>query len=311
MSTSTPAESPGPVAVTGATGFLGSHIAEAVLDAGHELRAVVRTPSKAAWIADRGAQVAEADILDRPALVRALDGCSALVHNAAMASSTGDLDAMQRVNVDGVENTLRAAAEAGIRRVVLVSTVAVYQTQLFTPMAEDAPGTDPERRRFAWRDLTTDWRYSLTKTRGEHLAWDLADELDLDLTSVRPGPIYGPRDDKLTERLLTGLDRRLVVLPTAGIPLVHARDVADAIVSALSSPASVGKPYNLSGPPASPVHMVRTLRRLAGRGPIVVPIPVPAVVRFDCTAAERDLDFRARPLEEGLRDCLRWAPEGG
>ncbi|MEO1268790.1 MAG: NAD-dependent epimerase/dehydratase family protein [Myxococcota bacterium] len=83
-----------------------------------------------------------------------------------------------------------------------------------------------------------------------------ADEFDLHLTTLRPGPVYGERDPKLTERPLTGLDRRIAVLPTAGIPLVHARDVADAAVHALDRPESIGQPYSLAGPPSSPAFLV-------------------------------------------------------
>ena len=292
------------VAVTGSTGFLGGHLCESLLAGGHGVRALARSPDKAAWLQDLGCEVRRADVLVGDALRHALDGADVLVANAALGSWQGDLDAMQRVNVDGVDLSLRMAKAAGVRRVVLISSVAVYQTRLFTPMAEDAPGTDPDKRRFAWRDLTTDWRYAITKTRGEHLAWKLADELDLDLTTVRPGPVYGPRDSKLTARLVSALDRRLVLLPTSGIPLVHAGDVADAVTAALAHPESIGNAYNLAGPPSSPADMVRTLRDLAGRGPVVVPIPAPVRVCFDCGAAERDLGFRPRALREGLAGVI-------
>jgi len=292
------------VAVTGATGFLGGHLCEALLHAGHGVRALVRSPDRAAPLRARDCAVHRADVLEPDSLRQALHGADALIANAALGSWQGDLQAMHRVNVEGVEHSLRAAASRGLRRVVLISSVAVYQTRLGRPMDEQAPGTDPERRRWAWRDLTTDWRYAMTKTRGEHRAWALARELDLELTTVRPGPVYGPGDPKLTARLLGALDRRLAVLPTAGIPLVHARDVADAVVVALHAPASIGRAYNLAGPPSSPAAMVRTLRQVAGRGPVILPVPVPVAVRFDCSAAARDLAFRPRPLRQGLTSVL-------
>jgi nucleoside-diphosphate-sugar epimerase len=290
--------------VTGATGFLGAHIAEALLHVGASLRAVVRNPGKAAWLAERGAEVLRADIADRDALAEAFLGADAVVANAALSSGGGDLETMQRVNVDGVANTLRACADAGVRRVTLVSTVAVYRSRLWVPMGEDAPPTPLDGRRWALRDATTDWRYSLTKARGEALAWELAGSLGLDLTAVRPGPVYGSRDDKLTARLIAGLDRRVVLLPTVGVPLVHARDVADAIVTSLQRPGTAGRAYNLSGPPVRPTTLIRTLRGLAGRGPRVLSLPVPLWMSFDCTAAARDLDFAPRSLVDGLREAL-------
>lgn len=294
-----------PIAITGATGFLGSHLVDAFRDRGIPVRAVVRRPQAAARLRETGCEVARADVLDQDALTEAFAGCRAVIANAALGSNQGDLDAMQRVNVQGVENTLRACSVAGVRRVGLVSSVAVYRSRLWRPMAEDAPPTPTDRRRFAWRDLTTDWRYSLTKSRGEALAWRLAGELDLELTALRPGPVYGPRDPKLSARLLQALERSVVFLPTVGLPLVHARDVADAMVAALDEPRSVGRAYNLAGPPVSLARLVGTLGRVAGTGPRVLPIPVPAWVAFDCRRAEAELGFSPRPLEQGLRSLLQ------
>lgn len=292
------------VAITGATGFLGGHIAEALLDAGATVRAVVRSPDKARWLADRGAEVMRADVSERDPMTDAFLDADAVIANAALGSYQGDLDAMQRVNVDGLDNTLHACADAGVRRVVLISSVAVYRSRLWFSMDEAAPATPTEGRRLAWRDTTTDWRYSLTKARGEALAWERAETLGLALTALRPGPVYGSRDPKLTARLIGGLDRRVAVLPTVGVPLVHARDVADAVVTALQRPETSGRSYNLAGPPVRPTRVVRTLRRITGRGPRVLPIPVPVWVSFDCSAAERDLDFAPRTLHDGLREAL-------
>lgn len=292
------------VAITGATGFLGGHIAEALLDAGAQVRAVVRNPKKAAWLADLGAEIIRADVAERDPMADAFLDTDAVIANAALGSWQGSLDQMQRVNVDGVDNTLRACADAGVRRVVLISTVAVYRSRLWFPMDESAPSTPTDGRRLAWRDATTDWRYALTKSRGEALAWEHAETLGLNLTTVRPGPVYGSRDGKLTARLVAGLERRVAFLPTVGLPLVHARDVADAVVTALLRPETSGRSYNLAGPPVRPTRIVRTLRRLAGRGPRVVPLPVPVWVSFDCSAAARDLDFVPRSLPDGLREVL-------
>lgn len=293
------------IAVTGGTGFLGSHLCASLLAGGHTVRTLVRSPERAAWLAARGCEVVRADLTEPDSLRDGLHGCEVLVANAAMGSRQGDLAAMQRINVDGVEHSLRAAAAVGCRRIVLVSTTAVYRTRLHRLLDESATPTDPVRHRWDWKDLTTDWRYAITKKRGEDLAWRLADELDLALTSVQPCPVYGPRDPKLSARLLAGLERRVVVLPTARVPLVHAGDVADAVTRAAERPETAGRPYIVAGPAVSLVTLVRRLRHLAGRGPRVVPVPVPVAIHYDSSAAVRDLDFHSRPLDEGLRELLR------
>ncbi len=300
-----------PIALTGATGFLGGHIAAAILDAGLPLRAVVRDPARARHLEARGAEVVMADLNDGPALARALAGAAALVSNASLGSWAGEYDVYQRVNVDGIENLFDAARRVGLERVVMISTVAVYRTQLRRVMTEASPGYDADTRRLNWSDVTTDWRYARSKTRAEAVAARHARAL----TILRPGPIYGSGDPKLTARYLRSAARRVVLAPTVGVPQVHAADVALATVAALQRPDSIGRAYNLAGPPTSPLQVLRILRRLHAEGlgqttrarGWVVPIPLPISVRFDCSAARRDLDFVPRSLEDGLREVLRAA----
>jgi dihydroflavonol-4-reductase len=290
------------IAITGATGFLGSHLALTARAAGLAVRGVVRR-AESPLLADAGVTLARGDLGEPDGLAEALAGADAVVANAALGSYEGDLDAFVRTNVGGTENTLRAAAAAGVRRVVLVSSVAIYRTVLRRPMNEDHPRYGPRRRAFSWTHLGTDWRYAVTKQAAEERAWALADELGLRLTVVRPGPIYGARDPKWTARLVRAARRPLAIVPTVGLPAVHAGDVARAVVAALGSPASVGRAYNLAGPPTPLATYVATMARLVGGGR-VVRVPVPAWVAYDTDAARRDLGFAARPVEEGLAEAI-------
>lgn len=293
----------GPVALTGATGFLGSHVALALRDAGHEVRGVVRSPDKGAWLAERGVRFAAADLADEAALAEGFRGAGVVLANAALGSYLGDIDAFLRTNVAGTETTLRAAARAGVERVVYVSSVAVYRTRVRTPLREDAERYGPVRRR-SWSDLTTDWRYALSKHLAEERATALAAELGLALTVLRPGPIYGSRDTRWTARLRRMHARPVVIAPTVGVPMVHAGDVAAALVAAVERPELAGRAFTIAGPPTSLPTILRTYSRLVGRGPFVVPIPVPLWVEYDTGAAARELGFTARPLEEGLREVV-------
>ena len=297
-----------PVAVTGATGFLGGHICDALLAAGHGVRGVVRDPARGARLVAQGIPLAKADLADADALRAALEGCSALIANAALGSWAGPLERYLEVNVAGTERLLRAAAASGVHRVVLVSTVAVYRTRLRRWMDEQAEPYGVARRWLNPSDLTTDWRYALSKARGEARARALAEELGLALTVLRPGPIFGPRDPKLTPRYLRLHARSWALAPTVGVPQVSARDCADVVPTALASPQSIGRAYNLAGPPTSIVDVLATLRRLTGRGPRVLPIPVPLWVGYDTRRAQAELGFRARPLLATLAEVVADAP---
>lgn len=285
------------IAITGATGFLGGHLVRVLADAGHEITAVVRNPDKASAL---GVAVHRADLSEPDALAAGFAGQDVVVHNAALASFNGDLSRYEAVNVQGTANVLDAIEQASVRRLVAISTVAVYRTQLWRPMAEDATPYGTERRFFNPSDLTTDWRYALTKSRAERLLW----ERDLALTVLRPGPVYGSGDDKVTGRFLSALDDRVRLAPTVGLPMVHASDVALACLSSLDRPQSHGKAYNMAAPPVSPLQIMRELIRQTGRGPRLIPVPVPVKVRYDTSAAARDLDWRPRSLADGITEVL-------
>jgi nucleoside-diphosphate-sugar epimerase len=90
------------------------------------------------------------------------------------------------------------------------------------------------------------------------------------------------------------------------VPQVCATDVAGAVVAALVRPQSIGGTYTLAGPPTSPLEVVRTMRRLANRGPSwLVPVPVPVWVAWDTSSAQADLGFSPRSLEDALADVLQ------
>ncbi|MBW2257459.1 MAG: NAD(P)-dependent oxidoreductase [Deltaproteobacteria bacterium] len=150
----------------------------------------------------------------------------------------------------------------------------------------------------------TNPRYGRSKAIGERRAWELAEEYGIGLTVLRPGPILGSRDPKLTSRYARAFDRRVVAVPTFRIPHVHAGDVAFAVGGALRNPDSAGRAYNVTGDSISPWEVLRAWKRRLGRGPLMVPIFLPVWIDYDDTAAARDLGFRSRSLDETLEEIM-------
>lgn len=287
------------VGITGATGLLGRHLVDAVRASGREPVAVVRPTSAADRLAARGVDVRRATLDDPGALRGAFAGLDAVVACAARYTMAREpWSAFEGPNVLGVVHTLRAAADAGVGRVVHVSSTAVYRPPPRggpSVLDEDAPRLTAADRGRA---------YAITKAMGEDRAWRLAEALGLALTVVRPCNLYGAGDRQLLPRLDRLRRGPLLVLPRVGLPLVHARDAADALVAGLDRPVAIGRAYNLTGPTRSPGEVLRVWRRLAG-GPRIVEVPMGGSVGYVHLRALRELGLRNRPLRDGLDEALR------
>lgn len=297
------------LAITGATGFLGAHLCLRALAAGHAVRAVVRSPERARWLAERGVEVHRAELAEVGAMARAFRGADAVIANAARVTERGGTwaDAV-RDNVQGAENQLLAAAEAGVQRVVYVSTVAVLASGLRGAVPGDAPIRDPER----WPTDLGAWasspRYARSKALAERRLWARAPELGIHLTALRPGPIYGPGHTRLNATYRAWHRRRVVLAPTARFPHVHAADVADALLAAAGREVAIGRAYNLGGPTASPLEVLRALRVATGRGPVVIPLLLPIELAFDDRLAERELGLTLRRVQACAPELLVESP---
>lgn len=292
------------VAVTGASGFLGSHVAAALASAGWTVRGLVRRPRASRFLEGFGVVPVFADLLDPHGLAEALEGADAVVGNAAIYTIRRQpWEAFAAPNVEGTANLVAASARAGVGRVVHVSSTAVYRTPAGWDVPEDAP-------RWGAQDKGRARNYAISKAVSEDMAWSVAASHDLPLTVVRPCSIYGSRDRQLMPTLARLRRWPVLPVPDRVQPFVHADDVAAAIVAALDAPSAAGRAYNLAGEAVRLSTFLRTWTRVSGSGPILVPVPLPGGVSYDTTAAARDLGFHARPLEEGLREALvgGWSP---
>ena len=231
--------------VTGATGLVGSHVAERLLADGWRVRALVRQPSSGGWLRERGVELTAGDTLDERSFVAAAHGCDAVFHNAAAVTPRGGWEAYRRPNVDGTANAIAAAERAGARLVHL-SSVAVYGPQGRYEAAAHGGRTTESA---PLGPLPDGALYARSKRDSEALVMQAHAEGRLWATALRPSVIYGPRDRQFVPRIARIL--RFGVAPIVGggrstLSVVHAANVADGVVRAAGHDAAGGHAYNLA-----------------------------------------------------------------
>lgn len=288
------------VAVTGATGFLGRYIVDTLLSRGAKVIGVVRNPGRVPELAGRGVEIRKADLASRVELAAGFAGADAVVSNAALLSLRNQSwEDHIRTNVDGTRNVFAAMAAARVKRVVHVSSVAVYHSG-GAAVREDDPQHDERSPRWPWTV------YPISKALSEQLAWKMANEHGLELTAVRPCVIYGAHDPNLMAVLRWLVWPPVTLVPAlSAMPFVYAGDVAEAIALCLEKPVSIGKSYNVTGEDSSVWEFIEAWGRAGGAMPwLRLPLPVPIRRGFDHSLAARELGWRNRPLVEGLRETI-------
>lgn len=250
-------------AVTGATGFLGGHVIDRLLADGHTVRAFVRNPAKAAPLAERGVTLIAGAITDREAAAQAFDGCEIVLHIAAALD--GPYGIQHHTNVEGTRAVMQAAADAGVRRIVHVSTIAVYAAPLTGRIDEDAP------------TLPGVYPYSVTKKLAEDVVREIGAQRGIEWTIVRPGMIYGPGAGTWTESLF-----QLATAPVTPFPIggrstaqpIFVADLIDLMLLLAEHPDAVGRAFNGTPDPAPTWRdWLSAYARLAGKAPTWLPIP--------------------------------------
>lgn len=287
------------VAVTGASGMLGTYLCRGLLAAGAHVVGVVRNPDKARFLAEEGVEFRKADLMDPISLEQVFKGCDAVISNAAMYVAAKSFSAWaehKNANVEGTRNVLESAHKAGVKRVVHMSTFGVYRWSVFRPMGEEAPQVDGNKRKGG--------AYRATKQLSEALAWKLANELGLKLTVVRPSAVYGARDPNTMGMVYRVMQWPFLPLPSIGFPLAYAGDVAETTINALANDATVNQAYNLGGDSQQLAHFLRAVVRARGKGPRVLALPLPLRIRTDNTRAARDLGFRNRNFDQALKEVV-------
>jgi nucleoside-diphosphate-sugar epimerase len=245
--------------VTGATGFVGSHLAEALRSRGDEVTALVRSPSKAAALGPLGVRVVPGDLDDPDSLTRGVKGQDVVFHVAGLLAARNE-DEFLRCNRNGTAGLVAAAARARVGRFIYVSSMAAGG-----PAVKGRPltGTEPPHPVTA---------YGRSKLAGETAVTEGA----LPWVIVRPPVVYGPRDREVLKVFRMA---RWGVAPVFGdgsqeLSAVHGADLAAALVAAGTAPATIGKVYYACHPEVvTSAEFVRVVGGAMGRRLRLVPIP--------------------------------------
>ena len=274
------------VAVTGANGFLGSHLVERLLDHGDEVVAVVRPSASLRWLAavQERIQVAQATLEDADRLAAALAGADAVVHLAG-ATRIKPVSRFHDVNVGGTRAVLEACARArpSPRRLVLSSSLAAAGPSAPSrPLTEDQPAFPLSA-------------YGRSKREAEEIV--LADDR-IEAVALRPTAIYGPRDVDMFQVLALarrGLHVRLG-FQTPAYNYLYVSDAADAFIAACHSPQAAGEIFNLGDDTNYTPAESETIMAAAVGVPKRLTLRVPfAAVRVAALVAELATFWQDRP----------------
>ena len=245
------------ILVTGASGFVGKWCVVKLLEKGYRVRGTVRSDAKARQVRETVGglvgpdaiarlELVQADILDDKGWPEALAGVTAVMHVATVirGDEPRDQSLVIRPALEGTERILKATHAAGIKRLILTSSIATVgyghgQTS-GTRTYDETHFTNLENMRWTWA-------YCIGKTKAERFAWAFAKDHGLEMTTIHPGAVIGPaldEDASISVGLVGGLlDNSTPALPSNGFSIVDVRDVADMHVAALEKPEAIGQRY--------------------------------------------------------------------
>ena len=320
--------------MTGGSGFLGAHLVGELLEGGHRVRVLARSP--APGLAARGAEVLKGSVTDADAVAAAMAGVDGVFHLAGVVEHSRRAPGrLVEASGQGTAQVLQSASDAGVRRVVYASTsgtVAVSRDP-------DFMGTDASP--YA-RECVQDWPYYANKIESEVAGRRQAKDLGLDLLVMRPSLLLGPGDSRLSScrSVLDALDGKVPFVPSGGLNFVDVRDAAGAFAAAMSR-GRPGASYILGGANLTFREYFMKIADLSGRAGPRLCIPSwlgwfpwalawlaskvaalfgawdpsldPVVVEMsqhywyaDPEAARQDLGFAPRDPDATLQDTIKW-----
>jgi dihydroflavonol-4-reductase len=324
------------ILVRGASGFVGSAVAKCLLQAGHQVRVLVRPTSSRMNLADPRLEIVEGDLRDADSIERATTSIRYLFHVAAdyrlWARNPEDI---VRTNVEGTRLVMSAAQRAGVERIVYTSSVATLAAR---------PDGAPSDETFPLDAKSAVGAYKYSKVAAERLVESMVAAQKLPVIIVNPSTPIGPGDVRPTPTgriIVEAAAGRMPGYVDTGLNLVHVDDVAAGHLAALQK-GRIGERYILGGQDVLLGDMLREIAGFVGRSPPKLRIPrrlifpiaygAEAIAHFTgrepfvtttglrlakdrmfftSAKAERELGYRARPYTEAIADAITWFRQNG
>ena len=315
--------------VTGGTGFIGGHVIRKLRERDDEVVALVRDPTRAADLRRLDVELVEGDLSSEDAIRAGMEHCDSVFHIGAVYKvgiKKSEQPAMFDANVGGTERVLDAAVAAGVKRIVYVSTCAVFGNTRGNVVDEE------------FHRIDKDWLscYDETKFRAHEVAEDRIEQ-GAPVVIVQPGGVYGPNDHSEVGTMIEQASKGRMpfkMFADMGMMLAHVEDIADGIILAHDK-GEIGEAYVISGEKATMGELVDKVCEIAGKrkpfftmpsilikastplGPVIGPLMgFPSNLRelvktsdgatywASDAKARRELGFAPRDLETGLKDTL-------
>ncbi len=320
------------VFVTGGSGVVGGALVDSLRERGDDVVALARSDAAGADLERRGASVVRGDILDAEVLARGMEGCATVFHVAGVNSlCVEDPSPMLRANIEGPAVAIRAAARAGVPRVIHTSSAATLGEPEGVVGNEDTPHR-------GWF-LST---YERSKTEGETVAFETGTQEGVEVVSVNPSSVQGPGRAGGTARfLLAFLDGRLKLFVNTHVSLVDIQDCSAGHLLAAER-GRPGQRYILNGMTLTIAEAFALAADVAGveRSPRLVPRQTATIAgtvverafrlvrrrppvcremvrtlihghRYDGSRAERELGLRYSDPRDTIRRTVAWARDAG
>lgn len=317
--------------MTGATGFVGLNIVEALLAAGHEVVCYVRPGARRTYLAEMPVRLVRGSLDDAPALAAAMRGTDALIHTAGNTSASwDDIVALREANVDSTRAVLQAARGCGVGRIVYTSTSSTIGSGV-----HGTQRADESAPLAGWRSRSP---YAQTKLAAEALLRGPQDGPACIV--LNPAEVIGPYDHSLQwgRMVLAVAAGQLPFVPPGAGTFCPARDVAQAHVAALSH-GRHGERYILGGHDVAFADLIARIGTVTGAPVAPHDVRAYAVQRrearrrerlgqpvaldsyrmrvfgqthcFDDAKARAELGYTTRPLEVAIDECYRWYQSRG
>jgi len=225
------------VAITGATGFLGSHLVERLLSDNFNVNILARDPKKAEKFTSRVNKVIIGDIADKHKAAELCKDADYVIHLVSnFRTASGPPESYQKINVEGTKAVIDAAIEAGVKRFIHCSTIGVHGSVKSTPANEQSP--------YAPGDL-----YQETKLEAQQYVESLINKSDMEIVIVRPCSMYGPGDMRMLKMFKMLAKKTFLMIGPCmeNFHAVYIDDIVDGFMLTLKKPGISGETFLIGG----------------------------------------------------------------